>query len=132
MSTAPDSQQQEELKVAATEDRKRKSEDEGGICDDGEQDEDDDDSYDSEEDCSDSEDDDDDDEELEALQRLSDQIQEAKAVNQKLKATLLAHQSKKQKKQPADEPDHSQRDFVAALFAARKAEQAKKQGDTIA
>lgn len=128
MSTAPDSQQQEELKVAATEDRKRKSEDEGGICDDGEQDEDDDDSYDSEEDCSDSEDDDD--EELEALQRLSDQIQEAKAVNQKLKATLMAHQSKKQKK--PDEPDHSQRDFVAALFAARKAEQAKKQGDTIA
>jgi len=123
MSTAPDAQQ--DLKAAAAEDRKRKSEDEGGALDD-EDDEDDDDSYyDSEDDddCSDSGDD----EELEALQQLSDQIQEAKAVNQKLKATLMAHRSKKQK----NEPDHSQKDFVAALFETRKAEQEKKEGDKI-
>ena len=125
MSTAPDAQ---ELKMAADEDRKRKSEDEDGAGfdddDAGDDDDDfDDDSYDSEE-GSDSEDD----EELKALQQLSDQIQEAKATNQKLKATLVAHQNKKLKR---DEPDHSQRDFVEALFETRKAVQSKKEGDTI-
>ena len=124
MSTAPDAQ---ELKMAAAEDRKRKSEDEDGEgFDDDEGDEDDsnDDSYDSEE-GSDSEDD----EELKALQQLSDQIQEAKATNQKLKETLLTHHQNKKLKR--DEPDHSQRDFVEALFETRKADQAKKEGDTI-
>ena len=44
----------------------------------------------------------DDDEELEALQRLSEQIQEAKETNQKLKQTLLAHRSKKLKSSDTD------------------------------
>ena len=109
--------------MAAAEDRKRKSEDEDGddTFDDDEGDNDGDDSFDSE--GSESEDD----EELEALQQLSDQIQEAKATNQKLKATLIAHQSKKVK----TDQDHSQRDLVEALFASRKEEQTKKEGDTI-
>jgi len=140
-------------------DRKRKSEDEAGAAEDDEEleeqhddDDDDDDSHDD-----DSYDDDseasDDDEELEALQRLSEQIQEAKETNQKLKQTLLAHRSKKLKADDTDggaaaaaatdpdstgstaaaaaAPDNSQRDLVAALFASRAAQKAAKEGDTI-
>jgi len=105
---------------------KRKSEDEAGAFDD-----DDNDSFDS--DCSGSSDDDE--EELEALQQLSEQIQEAKATNEKLKQTLLSHRSKKQKSAGsaggAEAEDHSQRDLVAALFQQRAVDQAKKEGDTI-
>jgi len=114
--------------MAADDRTKRKSEDEAGAFDDD--DDDDDDSFDS--DFSGSSDDE---EELEALQQLSAQIQEAKATNEKLKQTLLSHRHKKQKASAtnngASTEDHSQRDLVAALFQQRAVDQAKKEGDTI-
>lgn len=56
----------------------------------------------------------DDEEELEALQLLSQQIQEAKRANQQLKQALVATIGQKKE-------DKSSSELVASLFAGRKA-----------
>lgn len=67
-----------------------------------------------EEDVSESEESDsDDEEELEALQLLSEQIQEAKRANQVLKQALIATAGDKKK-------DNSSSELVASLMAGRK------------
>ena len=74
---------------------------------------DDDGSYDDEDDYDSDASDSDDEEELEALQLLSDQIQEAKRANQILKQALMASVGAKEK-------DNSSSELVASLMAGRK------------
>jgi len=83
--------------------------------DDGEEDDDDDSEYSNSDSCS-----SDDDEEMEALQLLSEQIQEAKRTNQLLKKALVATLNVKK--------DKSSSELVASLFAERKPSATQAEG----
>jgi hypothetical protein len=113
-------------------DKKRKSDDERNINDEEVEEEDDSGSNVDDDDDDDEDDDEgesDDSEELEQMQTLMDQIQEAKEDNKKLKEALTKHNAAKRVK-PNNEHDHSQLDYVNQLFKDRQKVREEKDEST--